>query len=234
MTRPPVLVRCDHPVLLVGAGPLPPGMPGSVLDLAPALVAVDGGAHHVETHHDRILAVLGDMDSVDPDWSARHPAIPVHRITEQDSTDLEKGLYSTEAPLLLGLGFLGGRMDHHLAAMNALVKNPQRRLILIGDEDICFLCPPRLNLDLPAGTRVSFFPMSQARGLASTGLRWPVDGLDFRPDGRIGTSNEATGGRMQAGFDRPGILVILPQDSLRQVAARLEAGEAWPGNAGAS
>ena len=46
----------------------------------------------------------------------------VHAVGEQETTDLEKCLYSVEAPLFLGVGFLGGRVDHQLAAMNALVK----------------------------------------------------------------------------------------------------------------
>jgi hypothetical protein len=41
------------------------------------------------------------------------------------------------------------------------------------------------------------------------------------PDGRIGTSNAALGGRLRIGFDAPVMLVILPSGHLRQVAARL-------------
>jgi thiamine pyrophosphokinase len=53
--------------------------------------------------------------------------VPVHHLPEQDTTDFEKCLYSVAAPLLLGVGFLGGRADHHLAAMNVLVRYADRR-----------------------------------------------------------------------------------------------------------
>ena len=43
----------------------------------------------------------------------------------------------------------------------------------------------------------------------STGLRWPIDGLDFAPDGMIGTSNEVTG-PLHLTCDAPRMLVILP------------------------
>ena len=47
--------------------------------------------------------------------------------------------------------------------------------------------------------------MAQAvRGLVSEGLRWPVAGRELSPEGRIGTSNLALGGRVRLRFDVPG------------------------------
>ena len=44
------------------------------------------------------------------------------------------------------------------------------------------------------------------------------------PLGRIGTSNEALGGRLRIAFDRPGVVIAaLPANTLSQVAARLRA-----------
>ena len=161
------------------------------------------------------------MDSLRDPAALADAGVALHPIAEQDSTDLEKCLYSVEAPLFLGLGFLGGRLDHQLAAMSALARHPAQQVVLLGGEDICFLCPPALELDLAAGTRVSLFPMGPVAGLRSEGLRWSVAGLDFEPCGRIGTSNEALGGPMRIAFDAPGMLVILPSSSLAHVAQRL-------------
>ena len=147
--------------------------------------------------------------------------VPMHPILEQDTTDLEKCLYSVAAPLFIGLGFLGGRIDHHLAAMNALVRFAETPVVLVGGEDLCFLCPPRFEIALAPGTRVSLFPMGPVRGRPSDGLRWPVSGLAFDPTGRIGTSNEATGGLVRIGFDAPRMLVILPAGLLGPVVDRL-------------
>ncbi|MFT6103787.1 MAG: thiamine pyrophosphokinase, partial [Paracoccaceae bacterium] len=44
----------------------------------------------------------------------------------------------------------------------------------------------------------------------STGLRWPISGLEFEPGGLIGTSNSANG-PVGLEFDQPGMLVILPK-----------------------
>jgi thiamine pyrophosphokinase len=40
--------------------------------------------------------------------------------------------------------------------------------------------------------RLSLWPMGPGAG-RSEGLRWPLDGIAFRPDGRVATSNEAEG-----------------------------------------
>jgi thiamine pyrophosphokinase len=213
-----ILYRAAGPVTLVGGGPVAPAGLEAALAIAPEAVAADGGGNLRLPGGRRFGAVIGDLDSLADPEAMRRAGIPVHHLAEQETTDFEKCLYSVEAPLYLGIGFVGGRIDHDLAAMNALVRYRDKRVILIGPEDICFHCPEILDLDLARGTRISLFPMARARGVVSEGLRWPVDALDLEPDGRIGTSNEALGGRVRIGFDAPGILVILPRALLPAIA----------------
>jgi thiamine pyrophosphokinase len=216
-----VLYETARAVTLLGAGPVDPAQLAEALAVAPDLVAADGGADVPLPRGAEFSAVIGDLDSIGQADVLRARGVPVHAIAEQDTTDLEKCLCSVVAPLYLGVGFLGGRLDHHLAAMSALVRFPQRRVVLIGRDELCFLCPPLLDLDLAAGTRVSLFPMRPATGTLSEGLQWPVDGLALAPGGRIGTSNAATGGRLRVGFDAPGVLAILPRGELPQIVDRL-------------
>ena len=217
---PPTLCAAAEPVTLVGAGPIDPRHLEAALAIAPVAVAADGGGDLALPGGRRFRAVIGDMDSLADPERLRAAGVPVHPIPEQETTDLEKCLYSVEAPLFVGLGFLGGRIDHHLAAMNALVKFARVPVVLVGGEDLCFLCPPEFAIDLAAGTRVSLFPMGPVRG-RSEGLLWPIDGLAFDPTGRIGTSNAATGGVVRIEFDAPRMLVILPVDLLEPVVDRL-------------
>lgn len=79
--------------------------------------------------------------------------------------------------------------------------------------------PPRLALDLPAGTRVSLYPLGRVSG-ESRGLRWPISGLVFEPAGRVGTSNAALGGAVELALDGPCIL-ILPRRHLADAVAAL-------------
>ncbi len=48
----------------------------------------------------------------------------------------------------------------------------------------------------------------------STGLRWPIAGLDFAPGGVIGTSNEVAEPEVRLRFAGPGMLVLLPRARL--------------------
>jgi thiamine pyrophosphokinase len=198
-----------------------PGALARALALAPEAVAADGGGNLALPDGRRFRAVIGDMDSLLDREVHAAAGVEIHHLPEQETTDLEKCLYSVEAPLYLGLGFLGGRVDHELATLNALVRHPDKALVLVGQTDVCFLCPPELALDLTAGTRVSFFPLAPATGRVCEGLRWSVAGLALRPDGRIGTSNQALGGRMRVGFDVPSVVAILPEPLLGQVVEAL-------------
>ena len=155
-----ILYRAAGPVTLVGAGPVAPGELAAALALAPEAVAADGGGDLRLPDGAAFRAVIGDMDLLGDPAALRAAGVPVHVIAEQDITDLEKCLYSVAAPLFIGLGFLGGQIDHHLAAMNALAKNPDRPVVLVGGGELCFLCPEPSRWSCPRvpGSRSSRWP----------------------------------------------------------------------------
>jgi len=205
------LVQSNTGVTLLGGGDFAPGDLGMALGLAPLLVAADGGADGALAAGRMPGAVIGDFDSISPAARAAIPEDRQHRVPEQDSTDFGKCLRLVSAPFLIGLGFAGLRLDHTLSVMTALAAHPHQRCVILGPEDVVFLCPPRLSLPLEPGLRLSLFPMGPARG-RSTGLRWPIEGLDFAPAGRIGTSNETTG-PVELQIEGP-MLLLLPRASL--------------------
>lgn len=210
-----VIVQSDHPVTLLGAGQSAPQDLEDALKLAPLLVAADGGASVALAAGHLPAAVIGDFDSLKPSDRARLPADRLHHIAEQESTDFDKALRHISAPLVLAVGFLGARIDHQLAAFNTLTEQGDRPCLLIGAGEIVLHLPARLSLDLSAGDVVSLFPLMPVQG-RSTGLQWPIEGLDFRPGGRIGTSNRATG-PVQLDMDGPGMLLIVPRRALVSV-----------------
>lgn len=212
------IVHDLEPITLIGGGWVHDGDLEAALALAPRLVAADGGAGHAMAEGVLPEAVIGDMDSLSEGVRRALDPGALHEVREQDSTDFEKVLARVSAPLLIGVGFTGGRSDHELAALSALAARPARRCILIAREDIICACPPRLHLDLAPGTRVSLFPMAEVTG-RSEGLEWPIEGLRFSPAGRIGTSNRATGPvTLEMG---PGMLLILPRVLLPLLADAL-------------
>ncbi len=199
----------------------------ALADMVKTVVAADSGADALWAVSIVPDAVIGDMDSIDPETIAALPDGVLHPVEEQDSTDFDKCLRHILAPLVLGYGFLGARVDHQLAAMTVLARYPERRCVLLGDEDALILCPPDLSLDLPAGSRLSLFPLAEVRG-TSEGLRWPIGGIAFRPDGSVGTSNEVTG-PVRLRFDGAKMLLILPSSALDALVAALAATpSSWP------
>ncbi|MCX8508070.1 MAG: thiamine diphosphokinase [Rhodobacteraceae bacterium] len=213
------IVNFPEPVTLIGGGDVDRVWLHHALSQAPNIVAADGGANRALAEGVQPTLVIGDFDSVSAQALAALPPAHLMRIEEQETTDFEKCLMRIDAPFILGLGFIGPRADHGLAGWNALVRHARARCILIGPEDLAFAAPPRLVLELVAGTRISLFPMARVTG-QSRGLRWPIDGLVLAPDGRIGTSNAAEG-RVELAFDQPGMLVILPLDCLEEAIRAL-------------
>ncbi len=217
------IVQSQEIVLLLGAAPVAEAVFRESKAICGPVVAADGAARRALEFGVIPQAVVGDLDSLDAETRVRLPEDCVHEFAEQDSTDFDKALRSIAAPLVLALGFTGQRLDHELAVYNALVRHAERRAIVVGSDDICFHAPAEVVLNLEPGTRVSLFPMAAVTG-RSEGLRWPIEGLRFAPDGRVGTSNQALGGPVRLQFDRPGMLVILPRARLRPAIDALLAG----------
>lgn len=190
-------------------------------------VAVDGGAGALMAEGLHPEAVIGDLDSLPDDLRTRL-GDRLHRVEEQDTTDFDKALRHVRAPVVIAVGFTGGRFDHELAVMNTLARHPDRPCVVLGDETLAFLCPPALALHLAPGALFSVFPLAPMAA-TSTGLRWPLDGLALSPVGRVGTSNAVTGGDVTLGPDAPALLVILRRDSLEEVVAALAEAPRWPG-----
>jgi len=203
--------------LLVGAGPATRQDFEDASRFARNVIAVDGGFNSLALWGVQPQAVLGDMDSTRSDIPDGVTVLP---IAEQDTTDLEKALRAVTAPLIIGIGFTGGRLDHTLAAMHALVA-ADTPVILIGDKDAVFAAPTEWRAELEERTRISFFPMRRVSAVGSKGLRWPVDGLLMEGGRMIGVSNEVASSRVAVWFGEPGAVTILPRSCLPAIVASL-------------
>ena len=216
----PSIVQAATKMTLLGNGSVESRILKKALKIAPLLVAVDGGVNAAIDQGITPDWVIGDMDSATPGALDRMPPGRVITVREQETTDFEKALIRFQADLIFAVGFTGARMDHQLAVLSTLVKYPGQRVLLLSDEEVTFLAPLRIELDLPPATRLSLFPMGPCTG-RSTGLKWPIDGIAFAPGGQIGTSNETTKGRVALEFDNRHMLVILENRHLDEVARAL-------------
>lgn len=225
--KPPERPICEGgaAVTLLGGGSVRMADLNAALHHAPVLVAVDGGADVALGAGLTPAAIVGDLDSISSESRRKVSPETLYEVFEQDTTDFDKALRRLAVPLVLAVGFTGARLDHELAVFHTLAARPERRCIVVGERDIVFLAPPRLQLDLTPGTRVSLFPMAEVTG-GSEGLRWPIDGLAFHPARRIGTSNAVACAPVLLRTDRPAMLVILPRDALEPAIRALGAPDA--------
>ena len=220
-------------MVLLGGGEASRQDVAECLNLGERVVAVDGGLALAAAAGIVPDAVIGDFDSLAPDALSAIPPDRRHRIEEQDSTDFEKALSRVAAPVVIGAGFLGGRIDHQLAALHTLLALAHQPCVLLGAREILLLAPPRIALGTVAGETVSLFPLAEVTG-QSSGLQWEIDGLRFAPGARIGTSNRATG-PVTLQMAEPGMVLILPRRLIRPVVAALSQEDAarWPARAAA-
>lgn len=214
-------LRFPHPVTLVGAAALDPEVLAEARAIAPVMVAADSGADSLHRLGLEPAAVIGDLDSIADAGAWRARGVPVHHLPEQETTDFEKCLYATEAPLYLGTGFTGARLDHTLAVFHALLRYPAKTVALLGPEEAMALAPAdrTLRLSLEAGARVSVFPLLELDAGPSHGLVWPLDGLRLGPGRIIGTSNRAAEAEVTLRFEGPGALVMVERRFLAALVA---------------
>ncbi len=190
------------------------------------LVGADGGADEIVAAGLTPEAIIGDFDSLDsPDaWLGRTRLM---RIAEQDTTDFEKALYSTRAPVTVALGMTGRRFDHTLAALDAVGRYARERAIILVDEaDLALALTGPFGFEVAPHERVSVHPLAPIRFRRSRGLRYPLDGVRLAPGERTGTSNEAVEGPFRIEPEpraRAPWLLILDRKHLFGVAAAVTA-----------
>lgn len=209
-TRPEPTLIFDRPLAIVGGGTSDLALLQDLAQRDYALVGADGGGNTIGAAGLVPQAILGDLDSIlDRDgWERRTRVI---HIPEQITTDFQKALYSTQAPVTLALGMTGKRLDHTLAALAALHEVAhERRVILVDETDIALAVSGPFAFDAEAGERISVHPLVPITFARTQGLYYPMNDLLLDPAGRLGTSNEGTGGRVEIvpRDDTPWLLIL--------------------------
>lgn len=179
--------------------PLPRPLPR--LDL---VVAADGGYTTAALLGVPVDLLVGDLDSVQPDdleaARAGGTRIEQHPV-DKDRTDLALALDAVVAvgpAEVLLVGGHGGRLDHLLANV-ALLAAPaygSLRLTALLGEAVVTVIRDRAALIGSSGELVSLLSMhGPARGVTTTGLRFPLEHATLPVGSSQGVSNVFTGAR---------------------------------------
>ncbi len=166
---------------------------------ADAVVAADSGAALCLDAGLELEAVVGDFDSIDDATRARIDPARLHKFETASTNDLEKALawtagrFGADAEIVLAAGAAvnGGRMDHAVANLGPLVKEPHERITMMDGEGRLFaLRRGRAVFSGLVGRRLSVLPWSLVGVVVSeTGVRYPLDRVRLQLGGR-GVSNE--------------------------------------------
>lgn len=213
-------LKFGKPVILIGGGELNVAALRSLLARGWPLVAADGGANLLREIDCCPEAIVGDLDSVHDlqYWQSRCRLL---HLSEQDSTDFEKCLYSISAPAIIALGFTGKRFDHTLAALHAMSRyGREQSIIVIAEQDLLWVRDQSTHLVLRADMRLSIYPLSRVAFESSRGLEYPLDGLVMEQGTAIGTSNRTVDANVEirTQADNHGLyLLIVPLDAVALV-----------------
>ncbi len=142
--------------------------------------AADSGYDNALRLGYRVERVIGDLDSISavpPDEVAieRHP-------TDKDATDLElamRAAYRAEPERIVVVGGEGGRLDHALAVATT-VASPEWAGVEVdwihNHGTVHVVREETRELHGDEGRVISLIPVGgDARGVTTTGLRWPLD-----------------------------------------------------------
>ncbi|HQZ13861.1 MAG TPA: thiamine diphosphokinase [Devosia sp.] len=206
------VVNFDDLLVIVGGGDVDLDLLRELYASGGRLVGADGGADVIVSAGLRPEMIVGDFDSLrEPlSWLGKTRLM---QIAEQETTDFEKALYSTRAPVTVALGMTGKRFDHTLAALNSLARYGQKRsIILAADGDICVVLCEAFSFVVEPGERVSIHPLAPINFWTSEGLEYPLDAVSLAPGGRTGTSNRALQGPFtivpEEGMHTPYLLIL--------------------------
>jgi len=204
------MVVFEGPLAIVGGGAVDPALLVELAGRGVALVGADSGADAIGDAGLVPVAIIGDLDSLRDraGWERRTRVI---HMPDQVTTDFQKALRATSAPVTLALGMTGKRLDHTLAALSAVLQYaPTRKLLLVDEVDVALAVVGAISFEAGPRERVSIHPLLPIGFVRSSGLYYPMDGLTLEPGGLIGTSNEGTGGRVEVvpDNDTPWLLIL--------------------------
>jgi thiamine pyrophosphokinase len=191
-----------------------------ILSQASAIIAADGGVHHVINLNLFPDVVIGDMDSIGQDIQILLKAAGVPMLVhppEKDETDLELALlYAVERyeDDIIIVGALGGRLDQtlgnilllthdNLAGRRVEIREPGQRAWLVRSETV---------IEGRVGDTVSLVPLGgDVKIRATIGLHWPLTNERLSVGPSRGISNILTESEARI-FVESGHLLCIHQD----------------------
>lgn len=177
------------------------------------IIAADGAANTLMQMNIKPNIVIGDLDSVLPEYLQQ---IPSHYHYDQDFCDFEKSLQYLEANNLLPaiiLGTNGGFLDHVLNNINIFIRSG---CVLIAPPVCGFsvITPQTKRLVLPHDIKISLLGIPSAT-VSTTGLKWELDNATLAYPGNTSCFNRTVHENVTITLHDGHLLILVYADLLK-------------------
>jgi thiamine pyrophosphokinase len=183
----------NNALLLANGEPPTKKLLKQLLADSPLFVCADGGANTAAQYGLKPDAIVGDLDSATAKSLKTLRRAEIHKVVDDYSTDLEKTLawvVDQGIHTITVAGATGGRLDHFVGNLSALVKFSNRAAItFIDDTGEWIFIDRSKDFLLPIGDTVSLIPLSRCDGIVTKGLRWNLNFEALELGVRDATSN---------------------------------------------
>jgi thiamine pyrophosphokinase len=219
-----------HVVIFTG-GVLRPGRAvDQALAAADLIIAADSGADNALKFHRQPAAVVGDLDSIDPEVKRALEQTDCRFVVspaEKDQTDTELAVQYALGRGATRLTILGGiesdRIDHILANVFYMIQIPVPATFINGTTTAWVAKGPA-TVPIPGtpADLLSLLPLTaQVTGLHTTGLQYALGGHTLSMYETLGISNVLTASEAGVTFSR-GLLLFIHIDSTSSRSYRTE------------
>jgi thiamine pyrophosphokinase len=198
-----------------------------------SLIAADGGLRHLRRLRLLPHVLIGDLDSLSNGEKRRLKAAGVRILIyprDKDQTDLELALdlaVREGHKTILVVAPFGGRVDQTAANLLLLGREDLRgrNLRLFDGQTEAFLITRQASLQGRKGEVVSLLPLGgEVQGIATRGLRYPLQEEALQPSRTRGLSNRLSGPEASISVRR-GMLLCIHVLRRRRSAIRRPAAE---------
>jgi thiamine pyrophosphokinase len=177
------------------------------------LICADGGANIAARFGVAPDMIIGDLDSIFKETLAIFKNVKTIKLKDQNSTDLEKALSAAiknDFSEIAVLGATGGRLDHAIGNLSALVKFSNKAQIKFSDDtgEYIHICNA-LEFNPPIGTTISLLPLSLCSGIVSKGLKWNLKNESLQFGIRESTSNIVVSSPVSIKIGRGNLVVFV-------------------------
>lgn len=184
-------------------------IPLSYLKKASHLVCCDGAAEHLVRAGFEPEAIVGDLDSVNPETAARF-SDRLYIDTDQEINDLSKAVrwcVKRGYKKVIILGATGKREDHTIGNVSLLVEYAKEIAVsMVTDTGILTPLLKSRRISCFRGQQISIFTIDPDTKITSSGLKYPLDNIRLKNWWRA-TLNEATGNYFELNF-KGGALIV--------------------------